>query len=187
MELRLKGITTCVKVLLRNELKNSLFVNLAHQFKAKKEMKNLFLSFAVVVLSSITAFSQEAKQVASGPQISVDKEVYDYGTIKKGANGTGEFTITNTGNAPLIISRAKGSCGCTVPEWPKEPIMPGASSVMSVRYDTKRVGPINKSVTVSSNATNGETKVVRIKGTVIDAENVGDAPVKKGAMVPMTN
>lgn len=150
-------------------------------------MKNLFLSIAVVVMSTLTAFSQEVKQVSSGPQITIDKDVHDYGTIKKGANGTAEFTIKNTGNAPLIISRAKGSCGCTVPEWPKEPIMPGASSVMSVRYDTKRVGPINKSVTVSSNATNGETKVVRIKGNVIDSENSSDAPVKKDAMVPMTN
>ena len=150
-------------------------------------MKNLFLSFAVVVMSTMTAFSQEAKQVSSGPQMSIDKEVHDYGTIKKGANGTSEFTIKNTGNAPLIISRAKGSCGCTVPEWPKEPIMPGTSAVMSVKYDTKRVGPINKSVTISSNATNAETKVVRIKGTVIESENTSDAPIKKDAMVPMTN
>ena len=119
--------------------------------------------------------------------MSIDKEVHDYGTIKKGANGTCEFTITNTGNAPLIVSRAKGSCGCTVPEWPKEPIMPGTSAVMSVKYDTKRVGPINKSVTISSNATNGDTKVVRIKGTVIESENISDSPVKKDAMVPMTN
>lgn len=150
-------------------------------------MKNLLLSFAVVVMATCTAFSQEAKQVSSGPQMSVDKDVHDYGTIKKGANGTAEFTIKNTGNAPLIISRAKGSCGCTVPEWPKEPIMPGTSAVMSVKYDTKRVGPINKSVTISSNATNSETKVVRIKGTVIDAENTSDSPIKKDAMVPMSN
>lgn len=149
-------------------------------------MKNLFLSFAVVVMASLTAFSQEAKQVTSGPQMSIDKDVHDYGTIKKGANGTCEFTITNTGNAPLIISRAKGSCGCTVPEWPKEPIMPGTSAVMSVKYDTKRVGPINKSVTISSNATNAETKVVRIAGTVIESESTSDAPVKKDPMVPMT-
>lgn len=150
-------------------------------------MKNLFLSFAVVVMTTFTAFSQQAQQVSSGPQMSIDKDVHDYGTIKKSANGTAEFTITNTGNAPLIISRAKGSCGCTVPEWPKEPIMPGTSAIMTVKYDTKRVGPINKSVTISSNATNGDTKVVRIKGTVIDSENASDAPVKKDAMVPMTN
>ena len=151
-------------------------------------MKNLFLSFAVVVLATFSAFSQEAtKAVANGPQITLDKEVHDYGTIKQGANGTSEFTIKNTGNAPLIVSRAKGSCGCTVPEWPKEPIMPGESAVMTVKYDTKRIGAINKSVTISSNATNAETKVVRIKGTVIDSQNTSDAPVKKDAMVPMSN
>lgn len=151
-------------------------------------MKNLFLSFAVVVLATFSAFSQEAtKTVASGPQITLDKEVHDYGTIKKGANGTSEFTIKNTGNAPLIVSRAKGSCGCTVPEWPKEPIMPGESAVMTVKYDTKRLGAINKSVTISSNATNAETKVIRIKGTVIDSQNTSDAPIKNDAMVPMSN
>ena len=151
-------------------------------------MKNLFLSFAVVVLATFSAFSQEAtKAVANGPQITLDKEVHDYGTIKQGANGTSEFTIKNTGNAPLIVSRAKGSCGCTVPEWPKEPIMPGESAVMTVKYDTKRIGAINKSVTISSHATNAETKVVRIKGTVIDSQNTSDAPVKKDAMVPMSN
>ncbi len=150
-------------------------------------MKNLFLSIAMVAMATLSGFSQDAKAVTGGPQLTVDKEVHDYGTIKQGGNGTCEFKMTNTGTEPLIISRAKGSCGCTVPEWPKEPIMPGASAVMTVRYDTKRVGPINKSVTISSNATNAESKVVRIKGTVIASENAGDAPVKKETMAPMTN
>jgi len=131
-----------------------------------------------------SAFAQEAKPVEGGPQISVDKDVHDYGTIKQGANGTCEFNITNTGSEPLIISRAKGSCGCTVPDWPKEPILPGQSAVMSVRYDTKRVGPINKSVTITSNASNAKTKVVRIKGKVLASENKEDMPVKKNLMAP---
>ncbi len=151
-------------------------------------MKNLFLSLAILAFTAFSAFSQEAKPVSGGPQISVDKDVHDYGTIKQGGNGTCEFTMTNNGNEPLIISRAKGSCGCTVPEWPKEPIMPGASAVMTVKYDTKRVGPINKSVTVSSNATNNESLVVRIKGKVMASENAAtDAPVKQSTMAPMTN
>jgi hypothetical protein len=151
-------------------------------------MKNLFLSFMMLAFVGTASFAQTAATpLNGGPQISVDKEVHDYGTIKQGANGTCEFTITNTGSEPLIISRAKGSCGCTVPDWPKEPIMPGQSAVMSVKYDTKRVGPINKSVTITSNAVGNESKVVRIKGNVLKSENTQDTPVKKAEGSPMVN
>ncbi len=116
-------------------------------------------------------FGQEASAELSvdGPAISVDKDVHDYGTIEQGDPGGCEFVVTNTGNAPLIISRCKGSCGCTVPTCAKEPIAPGASTVIKVNYDTKRVGPINKSVTIESNAENGKVKIVKIKGTVTKA------------------
>lgn len=147
-------------------------------------MKNLFLSLAIAIFTVSGALAQESTPVSGGPEISVDKDVHDYGTIKQGANGSCEFEVTNNGSEPLIISKAKGSCGCTVPEWPKEPIMPGKSAVMTVRYDTKRVGPINKSVTITSNATNASTKVVRIKGKVLASENTEDMPVKKSTMAP---
>jgi len=150
-------------------------------------MKKFFLSLAVVAFTIMGGYAQEAKAVTGGPEISVDKEVHDYGTIKQGANGTCEFALTNTGSEPLIISRAKGSCGCTVPEWPKEPIMPGESSVMTVRYDTKRVGAINKSVTITSNAVTNPTMVVRIKGKVLASENKESMPVKKQEGAPMAN
>ena len=93
-----------------------------------------------------------ATAAAQGPSISLDKDVHDYGTITQGADGGCQFTVTNDGTEPLIISRCKGSCGCTVPKCDKDPIMPGATSVINVRYDTKRIGPINKSVTITSNA-----------------------------------
>ena len=147
-------------------------------------MKNFILSLAVMAFAFGTSYAQEGQVVEGGPQISVDKDVHDYGTIKQGANGSCEFTITNTGSEPLIISRAKGSCGCTVPDWPKEPILPGTSAVMTVRYDTKRVGPINKSVTITSNASNAASKVVRIKGKVLASENKEEMPVKKSLMAP---
>ncbi len=150
-------------------------------------MKNFILSFAMLAFVVSSGFAQEAKALTGGAQITVDKEVHDYGTIKQNANGTSEFSITNNGNEPLIISNAKGSCGCTVPEWPKEPIMPGKSAVMSVRYDTKRVGAINKSVTITSNASNNPNTVVRIKGNVLASENTGDMPVKKSEGAPMAN
>ncbi len=141
----------------------------------------------MIVAVGLSANAQESKAVTGGPAITVNKEVHDYGTIKQGANGTSEFEITNSGSEPLIISRAKGSCGCTVPDWPKEPIMPGEAAVMTVRYDTKRVGTINKSVTITSNASNSPTMVVRIKGKVLASDNKDSMPVKKQEGAPLNN
>jgi hypothetical protein len=150
-------------------------------------MKKFILSFAMIAFVAFTGVAQNAQPLTGGPQISVDKEVHDYGTIKQGANGACEFAITNTGSEPLIISNAKGSCGCTVPEWPKEPIMPGQTANMTVRYDTKRVGTINKSVTITSNAADKSNLVVRIKGNVLASENTGDMPVKQSTGAPVAN
>jgi hypothetical protein len=76
----------------------------------------------------------------------------------------------------LIISQAKGSCGCTVPEWTTDPIAPGETGTITVKYNTEKVGPINKNVTVMSNATNEPTKVLRITGNVAPAPE-GTSPV----------
>lgn len=78
------------------------------------------------------------------------------------------FEFTNTGNAPLVITKINSSCGCTVPEWPKEPIAPGKTGKIQVKYDTTRVGPIRKTITVLSNS-DTPTKVLKIKGTIIEA------------------
>ncbi len=97
-----------------------------------------------------------------------DQETIDYGTITKNAEGKREFVFTNNGTKPLIITTAQGSCGCTVPTTPKDPIAPGAKGVIGVKYDTNRVGAFTKTVTISSNAEGMPSKVVTIKGTVID-------------------
>ena len=102
-----------------------------------------------------------------GAKIEFAKEVHDYGTINNGADGVCVFEFTNTGNEPLILANVKGSCQCTVPEWPKEPIAPGEKAKITVKYNTKNPGPINKSVTITSNAINEPTKVIRIKGNVL--------------------
>lgn len=117
------------------------------------------------VFASNNSFAQEVA-TTDGPKIEFKKDVHDYGDVKYDGNGTCTFEYKNTGNAPLIISNAKGSCGCTVPDWTKEPINPGKTGVITVKYDTKRPGAINKSVTITSNAVNEPTKVLRIKGTV---------------------
>ena len=136
-----------------------------------KKMKKLILSLAIIIRGSMINNNVLAQEkpvaVENGAKIEFNKEVHDYGTIKNGADGTCIFEIKNTGTEALIISNAKGSCGCTVPSWPKEPIAPGATSQLKVKYDTKRPGSINKSVTIFSNAINEPTKVVRIKGSVL--------------------
>ena len=143
----------------------------------------------MVMVCVASAWSFGQTEVATGPVISLDKEVHDYGTIAKDADGTCYFTVTNTGTEPLIISKCKGSCGCTVPQCDATPITPGANSKITVKYDTKRVGPINKSVTITSNAVNEPTKVIRIKGKVEGAVDDGGngAPVKVPSPTTPTN
>lgn len=142
-------------------------------------MKKFLFPFAFAALS-LGAIAQDGKPVGgNGPMIALDKEVHDYGTIAQGANGTCEFKVTNTGDAPLIITTCKGSCGCTVPQCPQDPVKPGESTVITVKYDTKRVGQINKSVTITSNATNAPEKNIRIKGTVEASANTPASPVKE--------
>lgn len=128
-------------------------------------MKNTIFLMAMFCL--MVNGTLKAQELQNGAKIEFAEEVYDYGTVQQNGNGTHEFKFTNTGNAPLILAHAKGSCACTVPSWPKEPIAPGASAVIVVKYDTKRVGAINKSVTITSNATNEPIKVIHIKGNVV--------------------
>lgn len=126
----------------------------------------------------VGSFAVTTAQVA-GPQIEFEKLEHDYGTVEQGGDGATEFVFTNTGTEPLIISKAKGSCGCTVPEWPKEPIAPGAKSAIKVKYDTKRVGPISKSVTITSNSVDNSTALLKIKGTVEAKPTEADSPEMK--------
>lgn len=95
-----------------------------------------------------------------------ESETIDYGTVEHNADGKRQFVLVNNGNQPLIITAATGSCGCTVPSAPKEPIAPGARAVIDVKYATDRVGPFTKTVTVTSNAVQGASKVLTIKGDV---------------------
>jgi len=130
-------------------------------------MKKILASVILVVMASLTALAQ-----GKGAQFQFkDKnDTYDFGTVKEGADAVHIFEFKNTGDKPLIIQNAEGSCGCTTPEWPKTPILPGKSSAITVKYDTKgRVGPINKSVYIKSNATNsgGERYELKIKGNVV--------------------
>ena len=104
---------------------------------------------------------------ANKPVFKFDKEVIDYGKIKKDSDGNRVFTFTNVGDTPLIITNAKGSCGCTVPTYDKDtPIMPGETGTIKVKYATNRMGRFSKTITITSNASQPK-KILRIKGEVL--------------------
>ena len=112
-----------------------------------------------------------------------EKTVIDYGTVNKGENGIREFVFKNTGNAPLIISNVKSTCGCTIPKKPEKPILPGESEKIQVKYDTKRVGFIRKSITVTSNAASSPTTILKIKGQVVENDQQIGIERKKKSIV----
>ena len=128
-------------------------------------MKNLFtLLFIGLISFAVNAQDKVAK-------IEFKDTTIDYGTVEKGANGVRVFEFTNTGDAPLIISKVTASCGCTIPKKPKDPIMPGATGKIEVKYDTNRVMPFRKTITVVSNA-DTPTTAIKIKGEVIDPSKI---------------
>ncbi|MBK7684399.1 MAG: DUF1573 domain-containing protein [Bacteroidetes bacterium] len=134
------------------------------------------------------AHAQDAKTATSTAEITFEKELYDYGTIDYASDGSYAFKFTNTGKDPLVITNATGSCGCTVPKWPKEPILKGQSAYINVTYDTKRPGPFTKTVTINSNAKSA-SKVITIKGVVRSQEQTDDQmPLKKdNGLSPLEN
>ena len=131
-------------------------------------MKKLF---AGLFLTASFAF-------ASAQTISFDKTTYDYGTVKTGADGHRMFTVKNTGDKPLIISKVQASCGCTTPEWSQDPIMPGKTAQIKVGYNTTIVGPFTKIIEVFSNDTESSRSVITIEGTV-DGNVAPEAAARK--------
>ena len=154
--------------------------------------KQILIVALVCMMGSLYAQDAAATQEVNknAPVLTFDQRfitdgnvVHDYGTITKGDNGVVFFVFTNTGKEPLIIEKATSSCGCTVPVTPKQPILPGAKDSISVKYDTNRVGTINKTVTVMSNASNSPT-TMRIKGNVLDKQQAQPQPVQEVAPTP---
>ncbi len=126
-------------------------------------------------------------EVVQGPNMVFEKTVVDYGTIAKDSDPYRAFNFANKGTEPLIIKHAKGSCGCTVPEYAKAPVGPGESSVIKVRYATDRVGPFTKTITITTNELdedgNNMKRVLQIKGTVTKPESETPAvPTSNGGI-----
>ncbi len=115
----------------------------------------------MIALVSVIGFAANAQA-----KFEFKTETIDYGEISKGSDGVRSFEFTNVGDEPLVITDVKSSCGCTVPEKPDGPIAVGETGVIKVKYDTKRVGPIRKTITVYSNA-DEPVKALKIKGTIL--------------------
>lgn len=138
--------------------------------RSTRVFRNLLFIASFLFCTSI--FAQQATQDKKGV-FEFESSVIDYGTIAHNSDGVRAFKFKNVGNAPIVISNVKGSCGCTVPSKPDHAIMPGETGEIGVKYATNRVGPFSKTVTVMSNATE-ETVVLHIKGKVSP-----DAPASK--------
>jgi hypothetical protein len=155
-------------------------------------MKKLFLmlsfagatAFAMAQTAPAAATPEQTAPDPNAPEFKWESTTIDYGTVTKADEGNSkrEFKFVNTGKSPLIISSCRGSCGCTVPTCPTEPILPGGKGAISVHYDINRVGPFTKTVTVTSNAKNAN-ETLKITGTVNDPD-AGKAPAPTTTPTP---
>ena len=152
--------------------KKSVFL---HDKKRKlKHKKNIYheeILFVKFICQSGTDHVERTRQqdtgnTQNGPKITFNELEHNYGTIQKGGDGNCEFTFTNDGNEPLILTGVRASCGCTTPTWTKEPVMPGKTGTIKVRYNTNNVGSFTKTITVTSNAVNASRSTLKIKGKV---------------------
>ena len=143
-------------------------------------MKKFFLTSLMVAVFAMLAMAQdtEAKTTdnANGPKLSLETTTVDYGVMEKNAEPLRTVKLTNAGNEPLIIKSARGNCGCTVPKWPKEPILPGETKELEIRYATNRVGKFSKKVTLTTNEGETITHVITVKGEVLQPETEEGVP-----------
>ncbi|MCW3128416.1 MAG: hypothetical protein JWO03_4074 [Bacteroidetes bacterium] len=161
-------------------------------------MKRTFLLLCASMVLTVSSFAQaatvaakpEPKQEAkpkpvnpNAPKLRFTEESYDFGTVVEGPAITHDFKFKNEGKEPLVLSNVHASCGCTVPTWPKEPVLPGKESVISATYNTSgRPGAFTKTITIESNS--GEpSKVVTIRGEVIKPEQDKSIPLARPSML----
>lgn len=152
-------------------------------------MKKVLFALAFAALGPVAVQAQAPQQQ---PAKAIDKnaprfqfiggEMHDFGTLKEGPSAEYIFQFKNGGKQPLIITNASASCGCTVPEFPKEPILPGKKGQIKVTYNTSgKSGPFDKTVFIQSNApsnTSGDRYELHIKGTVVPANQTSSAAPK---------
>jgi len=150
----------------------------------------LFMVFGLVAMNAQTdpkpadVVKQEMSEEAptSGPIMTFEAMEVDYGVIEKDSEPLRVLNFTNTGTEPLVIKNARGSCGCTVPIWPKEPIMPGQTDKIEVRYATNRIGKFSKKITFTTNEA-GAPKVVKVVGKVLKPEESQGVPAGDNSLI----
>lgn len=131
-----------------------------------------YLASLLFIGLAFFASAQEDEAPMTGPKIVFAEKSYDFGNIKQGDRVEHVFEFENTGNEPLILSDVRTTCGCTAPEWPREPITPGSKAKMKVIFNSSgKMGVQNKVITVMSNAVNSPARV-KIVGNVT-AQNPG--------------
>ena len=131
-------------------------------------MKKTLAFYCIAAFFAAISCSQTPQQAAAqkgSATIEFETTEHDFGTIPYKGEGTYEFVFKNTGKAPLLLTNVRSSCGCTVPEWPKEPINKGKQGKIKVSYNTRISGNFAKSISVYSNATEGPVVLV-IRGKV---------------------
>lgn len=134
----------------------------------KKLLATAFMALAGIYFANAQAPTPPAEN-PNQADIKFEKETHDFGTIPQGTPVTYTFVFTNTGKEPLIITNASASCGCTTPDWSKEPIKPGQKGYVKATYNAAAAGGFTKSVTVTSNAKRSMVTLM-LKGEV----KVGD-------------
>lgn len=132
-------------------------------------MKNILSTLLLVALTAVTVSAQSGAKF----QFKDKNDTYDFGTVKEGVDVVHEYEFKNVGDQPLQILRADASCGCTTPEWPKTPVLPGKSAKVKVTFKSQgRVGPVNRDITIQSNAVQDdkskERYILTLKGTVTE-------------------
>jgi len=125
----------------------------------------IILAAGFFMVPACTRSSSHTDVAAGSASISFDTTEHDYGTIAYAGDGTWEFAFRNTGTEPLLLTNVRSSCGCTIPEWPKEPIPQGGKGTIRVNYNTQLTGTFSKSISVFSNAT-ATPVILKIRGTV---------------------
>lgn len=139
-------------------------------------MKSTFTKILTVCFLMVGASVVVNAQKSMGPEFSPDATTVDFGEVDNTKDpGFRVLKFKNTGSAPLMITNAVGSCGCTIPEWPKEPIKAGGTAEIKIKYDITRIGTISKTVTITTNEeeskdANGnpiyKNHVIQVKGNV---------------------
>lgn len=157
-------------------------------------MKRIFALLSIASLGLASLSAQQINQTSqNGPVFHADKMEVDFGDVPYKGDGVREFRFRNSGSTALTITNAKGSCGCTVPEWPKEPIRPGETGIIRIKYDTSRSGPIMKTVTITTNEVQSvdaagnpvyKQHTISVKGNVRPAPQNDALPIRNNSLVP---